>query len=293
MMIHSQDFKNHDEYRTSFNRLSKLIFGIDFEAWYQKGAWDDRYICHSIVADDQIIANVSVSKMDLIINGESNRALQIGTVMTHPEHRGKGLSKQLMEVVLDTYEDACDLFFLFANNTVLDFYPRFGFSTLTEHQFYLNVSVQPKDELILLDKLDVSTEEHWDFMKRSLYSRRAISNHFGISNNEGLFLFYALNVFDECLYYSKDDDAIIVCKNEGELLHLYDVVSDKQVDIEALVSRIATKQTRKVRFHFTPDQLIDKTYAEPFGKHEDVLFIRPISDLGKLPSFCIPKLAHA
>lgn len=43
--------------------------------------------------DDQIIANVSVKKMDLEVNGESKRALQIGTVMTHPEHRGKGLSK--------------------------------------------------------------------------------------------------------------------------------------------------------------------------------------------------------
>ncbi|GIP11098.1 hypothetical protein J1TS5_32680 [Paenibacillus macerans] len=110
MMIHSHDFKNRVEYRASFNRLSKLVFSIDFEAWYQKGAWDDRYICHSIVSGDQIIANVSVSKMDLFINGESKWALQIGTVMTHPEHRGKGLSKQLMEYVLDAYEDTCDLF---------------------------------------------------------------------------------------------------------------------------------------------------------------------------------------
>jgi GNAT superfamily N-acetyltransferase len=293
MMIHSYDFKNRDEYRASFNRLSKLVFGIDFEEWYQKGAWDDRYICHSIVADDQIIANVSVSKMDLVINGESKRALQIGTVMTHPEHRGKGLSKQLMEYVLETYEDTCDLFFLFANSTVLNFYPKFGFTTLPEHQFYLNISVQPKDELILLDKLNVSKEEHWDSIKQMLYFRRPISKHFGVTNNEGLFQFYALNVFHECLYYSSIDDAIIVFEHEGDLLHLFDVISDKQMDIEALVSRITTKQTRKVRFHFTPDQLIDKAYVEPFGKHEDVLFIRPLSDLGKLPAFCIPKLAHA
>ncbi|GGF58811.1 GNAT family acetyltransferase [Paenibacillus albidus] len=293
MMIHSYNFKNRDEYRASFNRLSKLVFGIDFEAWYQKGAWDDRYICHSIVTDDQIIANVSVSKMDLVINGESKRALQIGTVMTHPEHRGKGLSKQLMEYVLETYEDTCDMFFLFANSTVLDFYPKFGFTTLPEHQFYLNISVQPKDELILLDKLDVSKEEHWDSIKQMLFSRRPISKHFGVTNNEGLFQFYALNVFHECLYYSRTDDAIIIFEHEGDLLHLYDVISDKQVNIETLVSRITTKQTRKVRFHFTPDQLIDKAYVEPFGKHEDVLFIRPLSNLGKLPAFCIPKLAHA
>ncbi len=293
MMIHSYDFKNRDEYRASFNELSKLVFGIDFEGWYQKGAWDDRYICHSIVAADQIIANVSVSKMDLVIHGESKSALQIGTVMTHPEHRGKGLSKQLMEYVLEIYEDTCDLFFLFANRTVLDFYPKFGFTALPEHQFYLNLSVQPKDEPFVLDKLDVSKEEHWDLIKQMLISRRPISEHFGVTNNEGLFQFYALNVFNECLYFSRTDDAIIVFEHEGDLLHLYDVISDKQVDMEALVSRITMKQTRNVRFHFTPDQLINKAYVEPFGKHEDVLFMRPLSDLGKLPVFCVPKLAHA
>lgn len=293
MIIHSYDYKNHDGYRASFNRLSKLVFGIEFEAWYQKGAWDDRYICHSFVAGDEVIANVSVSKMNLVINGEYIRALQIGTVMTHPEHRGKGLSKQLMEHVLDTYEDTCDLFFLFANRTVLEFYPKFGFAALPEHQFYLNISDEPKANLILLEKLDVSTKEHWNLIKQKLSSRRPISKYFGVTNNEGLFQFYALNVFHECLYYSRTDDAIIVFEHEGDLMHLYDIVSDKEVDIEALVSRITTEQTRQIRFHFTPDQIIDKAYAEPFGKHEDVLFIKSLSDLGKLPAFCIPKLAHA
>lgn len=293
MMIHSYDFKNRDEYRASFNRLSKLVFGIDFEAWYQKGAWDDRYICHSIIVDDQIIANVSVSKMDLVINGESKRALQIGTVMTHPEHRGKGLSTQLMEYVLETYEATCDLFFLFANSTVHDFYPKFGFTTLPEHQFYLNLTVQPKDQPILLDKLDVSKEDHWDSIKQKLRSRRPISKHFGVANVPGLFQFYALNVFPECLYYSRTDDAIIVFEHEGDLLHLYDVISDKEVNLETLVSWIASEQTRKVRFHFTPDQLLNKAYVEPCGKHEDVLFVRPLSDLGELPVFCVPTLAHA
>ncbi|QHW33808.1 GNAT family N-acetyltransferase [Paenibacillus rhizovicinus] len=293
MIIHSCNYKNHDGYRASFNRLSKLVFGIEFEVWYQKGAWDDRYICHSFVADEEVIANVSVSKMNLVIHGESIRALQIGTVMTHPEHRGKGLSKQLMEHVLDTYKDTCDLFFLFANRTALEYYPKFGFSAVPEHRFLLNISGEPKNNLISLEKLDVSTNEHWNFIKQRLSSRRPISKYFGVTNNEGLFQFYALNVFQECLYYSQSDDAIIVLEHEGDLLHLYDIVSDEEVDIEALVSRITAEGTRKVRFHFTPDQVIDKASAEPFGELEDVLFIKSRSDLGKLPAFCAPTLAHA
>lgn len=248
-MIHSYDFKHQVEYRASFNRLSRLVFGIDFEAWFQKGCWDDRYICHSIVSDKEIISNISVSKMDLVINGVTRKAIQIGTVMTHPEHRGKGLSKKLMKYVLETYENTCDLLFLFANSTVLDFYPKFGFETLPEFQFFIDVKV-PSTKEVSLDRLISSREE-------------------------------------------ETDNAIIVFENEGEWLHLYDVVSEKQINVGDLISRISTKQTRKIRFHFTPDQLIDKAYMKPFDQKEDVLFIKPLSDLGELPPFCVPKLAHA
>ncbi|MGM0884974.1 MAG: GNAT family N-acetyltransferase [Bacillota bacterium] len=291
-MIHSYDFKNQGEYRASFNRLSRLVFGIDFEAWFQKGCWDDRYICHSIVSDNEIISNISVSKMDLVINGVTRKAIQIGTVMTHPEHRGKGLSKQLMKYVLETYENTCDLLFLFANSTVLDFYPKFGFETLPEFQFFIDVNVSLTKE-VSLDRLISSREEDWNLIKHMIQSRRPVSQRFGVINNQGLFNFYAINVFPECLFYSKTDDAIIVFENEGELLHLYDVVSEKQIDIGDLISRISTKQTRKIRFHFTPDQLIDKAYMEPFDQKEDVLFIKSLSDLSELPPFCVPKLAHA
>jgi predicted GNAT family N-acyltransferase len=292
MIIHSYDFKDQEQLRASFNHLSTLVFGIDFEAWYQKGAWDDRYICHSIIEDGKIISNVSVSKMDLIINGVSKRAIQIGTVMTHPDHRGKGLSKQLIEFVLETYVYSCDLFFLFANGTVLDFYPKFGFYALPEHKFYVDVSLRPKDE-ILVNKLNVSMKEHWNLVRQMLCSRRPISQRFGIVNNEGIFQFYALNVFSECLYYSKTDDAIIVFEHQGELLHLYDVISERRIEFEELISRIITNQTRKIRFHFTPDQLIDRAHVEPFGKNEDVLFVKPLPYLNELPPFCVPKLAHA
>jgi predicted GNAT family N-acyltransferase len=291
-MIHSYDFKHQGGYRASFNRLSRLVFGIEFEAWYQKGCWDDRYICHSIVSDNEIIANISVSKMDLVINGVTRKAIQIGTVMVHPEHRGKGLSKQLMKYVLETYENTCDLFFLFANSTVLDFYPKFGFTALPEFQFFVDVNV-PSTREISLDRLNSSREEDWNLIKHMIQSRRPISQRFGVINDQGLFTFYALNVFPECVYYSKEDDSIIVFEDEGELLHLYDVVSKEQINFKDLISRISTKQTRKVRFYFTPDQLIDEAYFEPIDKKEDVLFVKPFSDLGEILPFYAPKLAHA
>ncbi|HOJ77740.1 MAG TPA: GNAT family N-acetyltransferase [Bacillota bacterium] len=49
---------------------------------------------------DEVIANVSVSELQMLIEGQEVSALQIGTVMTHPEYRGKGLARKLMECVI-------------------------------------------------------------------------------------------------------------------------------------------------------------------------------------------------
>ncbi|WP_083205196.1 hypothetical protein [Bacillus sp. FJAT-27264] len=69
------DYKDNKAYRDSFNKLTTLAFDINFEVWYQKGFWDDRYICYSFLRDSEVIANVSVSKMDVVINGLNKKAI--------------------------------------------------------------------------------------------------------------------------------------------------------------------------------------------------------------------------
>jgi transposase len=59
------------------------------------GRYMEPYIDH-----DEVIANVSVSELQMLIEGQEVSALQIGTVMTHPEYRGKGLARKLMECVI-------------------------------------------------------------------------------------------------------------------------------------------------------------------------------------------------
>jgi predicted GNAT family N-acyltransferase len=61
---------------------------------------------------------------------------QIGTVMTDPEYRGKGLAAELMNRVIGQYENESEAFYLFANDTVLDFYPRFGFRRMERMEIF-------------------------------------------------------------------------------------------------------------------------------------------------------------
>ncbi len=121
------DYKENKKFRNSFNKLANLVFKIDFEKWYQKGFWDKRYKCYSIIENNAVISNVSITEMDIILNGNIQKAIQFGTVMTHPEFRGQGLAGQLMKTVIEEYEKKVDFFYLFPNNSVLDFYPKYGF----------------------------------------------------------------------------------------------------------------------------------------------------------------------
>ncbi|MCR8630340.1 GNAT family N-acetyltransferase [Paenibacillus radicis (ex Xue et al. 2023)] len=286
------DYKDNKAYRKSFNQLATLVFHIDFEAWYLNGFWDDRYICYSFMKDNEVIANVSVSKMDLVINGLKKKAIQIGTVMTHPDFRGKGLSGVLMRQVLNIYEQDCDIFFLFANSSVIDFYPKFGFESFRESQFKLKFHPSPEAHTTLR-KLNCSILEDLEFIKRLVLSRRPVSQQFGVSNNQGLFMFYALNVFSESIFYSQEDEAIIVFQHEGHTLNLYDVVSQGDVNLDRLLSRIANEKTEIIQFHFTPDQLTEKAEYTPINENADTLFIKANFMLDKNSTFCAPILAHA
>lgn len=73
------------------------------------------------------------NRIDTVWRGEALRLVQLGTVMTAPAHRGKGLARSLMEAVLDDWGRTCDGVYLYANGTVLEFYPKFGFVPAREH----------------------------------------------------------------------------------------------------------------------------------------------------------------
>ena len=111
----------HDKaLRDSFNALAEQSFGLNFEGWYQNGFWGDNYDPHSIVLDGKVVANVSVNRTDLLVAGKRYQILQLGTVMTDPAYRGRGLSRAIMEAIEPALADA-DGVYLFGNDSVVDF----------------------------------------------------------------------------------------------------------------------------------------------------------------------------
>lgn len=284
------DYKDMENYRLSFNHLANLVFGIDFEKWYQKGCWNDRYICYSYIDGDKVISNVSISKMDVLLNGEKRKGLQIGTVMTHPEYRNRGLAASLMDKVLNEYEDKYDFIYLFANPSVLNFYPKFGFKAFNEHQFSLDVNItNPCGGHIR--KLDASNADDFNIIRRLAYERIPTSTAFDVQNAQHILFWYCFNIFHNNMFYSEEDDMIVIFEQKESKLHLYDIMSKKEICFSRVLDRIASDEAKEVLFYFTPN-FKDINARCTYVQREDTLFIRTATI--KMPdNFIYPITAHA
>ncbi|WP_246017924.1 GNAT family N-acetyltransferase [Mesobacillus subterraneus] len=175
---------------------------------------------------------------------EKATALQIGTVMTHPDYRHQGLSARLMNHVLDVYHGKYDFMYLFANSSVLEFYPKFGFELVEEYQYTASgASVNES----ALRKLNVARDI--ELIQRLVYERVLVSRKFSTANSGGITMYHVLNVFNEHLYYHDEEDAVVMFSKENDVFHLYDVISRTPVNLK----NILEDAEADVVFHLTPD----------------------------------------
>jgi predicted acetyltransferase len=265
-----------------------IRFGIEFEPWYQHGYWTEKYQPYSFIVNEKVVANVSVNLVKLVVNKQVMEAIQIGTVMTHPEYRHRGLSKRLMNIVLEEYKHI-GLFYLFANETVLDFYPKFGFSRYKEVQFSLEYL--PKEiNRGNLKKLDVKSPKDLAFIYDFASARVLPSSYFGTLETEELFMFYCLMVFSEDLYYLEEEEALVIYQMENNVLHLYDVISKKKVELICILKKISNETVNKVIFHYHPDT---KEVALEHKFYQSNLFVKFVDDIILPEKFKHPITAQA
>jgi predicted N-acetyltransferase YhbS len=288
------DYKHDEHYKASFNTLAQSIFEINFKDWYEKGFWNDRYICYSYVDEGHVIANASITKMTVVLNEKEYTAIQIGTVMTHPDYRNQGLSRQLIHYIIAKYEQECDFIYLFANDSVLDFYPRFGFERIQESSFSLQVSDLNKQHLkpYSLRTLSIDNVTDYQIMQRVAIDRIPVSSILSVKDNESLLFFYFIIAFNDALYYIEEQDTIVIFQKEEHQLHIFDIISTEKVNIETILNSIISAETEIIHFYFTPDYEINGIQAELITENDDTLFVRP--SLQDLPiHFMFPSTSHA
>lgn len=241
------NIRENKEIRLSFDKLSQKTFALSFENWYQNDYWTEKYIPYVLLDGERVVSNVSVNIIDTVWQNERKRYIQLGTIMTDCDYRGQGLSRLLMEKVLEEWKDKCDAIYLFANDTVLDFYPKFGFVKAEEYQH--QISVTSKSKAII--KLDMSNTTD----KELLFKKYKKSNPFSalpMVDNVGLLMFYCSQFMKDCVYYVTDCDAVVVAKQNGRNLICFDIFCDGSNDMNNVLAIVANDDTANVVFGFSP-----------------------------------------
>lgn len=280
-------YRADDALRRSFDALAQRTFGLTFEDWYQNGFWGDDYVPYSVVVDGAVAANVSVNRTDFVLDGEKKRFIQLGTVMTDERYRGRGMIRRLMAEVEHDCAGKADGVYLFANDTVLDFYPKFGFCRAAEVRYAR--ALEPCGAASAV-RVPMRDRDSWDRLTAVIRSSAPCSR-FSLCGNTGLPLFYVSKFMQDCVYRVAPDTYAVAELKDG-VLRLYAVYAEKQPAPEA-VARAFGGAVRRVQLGFTP---LDTTGWEAETVHEDdtTLFVRGAGfrDFERR-GLMFPVLAHA
>ncbi len=277
-------YQNNERLIKSFHSFTQKVFGFDLIEWRNGGYWSDNYIPHSLVLDDSIVANISVSIMQLQVLGREFPAIQLGSVGVLPEFRGKGLSRIVMENVLEEYTHF-PLIFLFANHGVTDYYPRFGFKRIKEFSPKINVSSCSKNKPSPV-KIPISSE----LLKRLIDENLQHSEIIDARKNNSIYWFHLMYNYHDSIYYIKEKDVVFIAEYKGERVTLVDVLSKDKIQFKDIEEYIKKEETKEIYFQFTPDWLLNDYSVEP-NKEDDIFFV-----LGDFPThginFKFPVTAH-
>jgi predicted N-acetyltransferase YhbS len=266
------NYREQQAYRDAYFRFTSHVFaGTSFAAWYEKGGWNAHYQVFSLFDGEDVVANVSVSTLTVLLDGQRARGLQFSAVGTLPAYRRQGWSRQLMAHVLEQYAASTDLFFLFANASVLDFYPKFGFRLAQDYEFLAEmpeVSSQP-----VARALDPHNAEDWRVLAHYAHHRLPVSQVCSATDYGHIFLYHTL-AKPHTLWYIEPLDTVIAAAVRGDVLDIYDIVSPQRWDIFAVLRGLQLSDIAWMRVHFTPDLLGLPTQAIARDQRACPFFVR-------------------
>jgi predicted N-acetyltransferase YhbS len=276
------------EWHEAFLKFVPRIFPrVSYRSWYEHGGWDADYVAYALVDGDSIVANASLSRNDLVLQGENIEGWQLGAVGTLPDHRGQGLQNQLIPRLL-AQTRADELVFLFANHQVIDFYPRFGFVRAQECLFRAEHRATPESPA--LRALDLASEDDHALLRRIAAKAEPVTTLFGARDYAGTILWYWSNFYPKGLRYLPESDAILIVDQSDELLRIYDVLTSTPIALAAQIPRLISKPITQLEFGFTPTRYWPS--AVPGSDYTDSpLFVRGPN---RLPdrAFKFPMLAQ-
>lgn len=269
---------NDKKYQNMLNNLLKDIF-FDFQFWYDLNLWDENYESYSIIENNQIVSNICVLKTQILYKQKQYSALSIGGVATKKEYRGKGLSRILMDHIIQKYNGIP--LYLSAHDGVVNFYPKFGFKRVYEKLPVYECKINNNNEPI---KLQYNNPKVWNYV----YKRKNFSPKFDCLNTTSINIFHIYwGYLRNHIYELPEIETLVIAKQNGTTLKIIGVFSLKDVSFSELINLLPFKNIKKIEFGFMP-YWSDISYAME-DYETDPLFVKGLScDLG---DFKFPELS--
>ena len=236
-----------------FRHAADIFGGIDFVRCAALGGWGENYRVLAVVEGEELVATVGVSQMRLCLADEQYpvEGLQLGAVATRSGRRGEGHARRLMDHVL-SLADACDApVLLFANSSVTDFYPKFGFRRMLAQRLYAEIDIDPGTDRAR--RLDIGLKADRDLL---VYLCAASPAHGGVLSarpDASTLLWYLCNGFSIAYILEDGKSAVFVEQNEDHLL-LQEYVGTLPANLAAALSSIVSAGITTVEFGFLPQQ---------------------------------------
>lgn len=219
-------------------------------AWRDRGGWTADYEVFAIVEDGSIVGTVGRSRMHLVIEGENRTGYQLGAVATLERHRGQGIARQLMEWVIDSLDQAGQPVILFANNRVLDFYPRFGFQRLSQRRSLAVAALYPTG--VQAPRCDLSNASDRARLAALCARARPVRGRLTARDYYWLAL-WNLTCDPVTVSWVPEYDAAVTFTVENESLVIHDVFTTRPFDLSLVVPALITQPVTEVELLLDPE----------------------------------------
>jgi len=267
-LIRHSDFAWHDRF---FDFVASIFKGgRTFSDWGARGGWIDGYEIFAMVVDNQIVSTVGRQSMQYVINGKARKGYQIGAVATHSNRRNRGLARLLVKKVLSQLDTADQPVILFANPSVLDFYPRFGFRRLTQSRFIGHTDLHPAAPLAPSLDLTRPTDRAWlaDHCARA----RVIGQVFAARDYYPILLFH-LTRQPRMTFRLDSFGAVVIARQYGERLLIEDLLATRPFRLRDALPHVCAQPVRTIEFGFHPEAWWSDAESQAFDDDSSPLFV--------------------
>jgi predicted N-acetyltransferase YhbS len=271
-----------------FAHVQEIFRPNHWRVWRDRGGWTTDYEVFALLDGDQIVSTVGRSRMQLVNNGHAVAGYQLGAVGTLPHYRGRGLARRLMDEIVGELDHPDQPIILYANDSVVGFYPRFGFRRVAQKQSVAEVSIAPtKMSAARFDPDDVAQRSKL----RNLFGRAMpIRGPLSAANYCSIALWH-LSANSIKAFWLPEFDALIAASSENERLIIHDVIAARPFELSGALSQLIDRRVTKIEFCFDTEDWWATARHSGLDDSDEPLFVRGAS-ASIVGPVRLPSLAH-